>query len=224
MLLSILIPTLENRREQFARIYGKLSDQIRRNGLEEEVEILFDRDGGSLPTGQKRNRLMGLARGRFIVFVDDDDDVHDRYAHLIVDALKANPETDVVGIWAEVRFRGRHPRRINFSVRHASYEARNQQYTRPPHHLNPMRAEIARRYPFEPEWRNEDADWALRISRDGPLRREHMIDEVLYYWASRRFWFYQMLLDRTEWLRHPLGLVFTNRLRARRWLRDLVSS
>jgi hypothetical protein len=83
-----------------------------------------------------------------------------------------------------------------------------------------VRAEIARRYPFEEVRSAEDSDWALRIARDGVLVRERMIAPTLYYYRSRRRWAYQSLLDRTEWIRHPLGVQLVNRHRVRRWLRS----
>ena len=71
--LSILIPTLESRQQQFEWLYDKLATQVRRHGLEGEVEILSLRDDGTTSIGYKRNRLMEQAQGEFIVFVDDDD-------------------------------------------------------------------------------------------------------------------------------------------------------
>jgi glycosyltransferase involved in cell wall biosynthesis len=124
VLLSILIPTLDSRREMFARIYGKLKSQIQQDGLTGEVESLYLRDDGSEPIGVKRNRLMDQAQGQFIVFVDDDDDVHDRYVNLIVSELKEHPEVDSLGIWGEITFRGRNPRPFLMSSRFKDYKTR----------------------------------------------------------------------------------------------------
>jgi hypothetical protein len=57
------------------------------------------------------------------------------------------------------------------------------------------------------------------LARDGVLAREAMIEPTLYYYRWRRHFAYQALLDRTEWIRHPLGLQLVNRHRLRRWLR-----
>jgi glycosyltransferase involved in cell wall biosynthesis len=77
MLLSILIPTLESRKEEFHRLYEKLSNQIIGNSLADEVEILYLLDNREYSLGFKRNRLIEKAIGRFVAFIDDDDDVSD---------------------------------------------------------------------------------------------------------------------------------------------------
>ncbi|WP_412070326.1 hypothetical protein [Rubrivirga sp. IMCC43871] len=221
MLLSILIPTLEERAESFAFIHAKLTRQIREGGLEDEVEVLSLVDGGELPTGVKRNLLMEKARGRFVASVDDDDDVHGHYVALIVEAIRATPDVDCVGIQGRVTFREHTSRRFVYSIRYGEYRTRGGVYERPPHHLNPIRADIARQYPFEPVRTSEDSDWALRLSRDGALQTEVFIDDVLYHYRCRRAWAYQRLLDQTEFIRHPLGLQWVNRFRLRRWWQSL---
>jgi hypothetical protein len=59
----------------------------------------------------------------------------------------------------------------------------------------------------------------MRICRDGVLEREVMIEAVLYHYNARRAWRYQRLLDRTEFVRHPLGLKISNRHRIKRAIR-----
>jgi hypothetical protein len=184
------------------------------------VELLSLEDDGALPVGRKRNLLVARARGAFLAHVDDDDDVNPDYVGLVVAALRADPDVTHLGIRGEIHFRGAHPRPFVMSNRYRAYRTRDGCYTRPPHHLNPVRREIARRYPFEEVRSGEDADWALRLARDGVLARELMIDPVLYFYFSRRRWAYEVALDRTEWIRHPLGLQLANRHRARRWLRQ----
>lgn len=219
LLLSILIPTLEGRADSFARIRGKLERQIHEAGLQGQVEILSLCDRGEVPTGIKRNRLMDLARGEFLVSVDDDDDVHDQYVALITNLLLANPEVDCIGIKGEVRFAGAPPRIFVYSIRFSEYRTRNGVYERPPHHLNPVRAEIARRFRFEPVWTSEDHDWSLRLIKSGALRKEVLLDEVIYHYRCRRSGWLQSALDHTEFVRHPLGLQWVNRLRLARWWR-----
>ena len=216
--LSILIPTLESRRELFAGMMAALESQVARDGLADRVEILCQLDDGTMPIGTKRNRLMERARGRFLAFVDDDDELDGEYLRLVLDALGRDPEADMVGLRGRISFRGSHPRLFEMSIRHREYAARPDRYERPPHHLNPTRTEIARRYAFADVRKAEDSDRALRMAEDGALQREVGIDRVLYHYRSRRWWYYQWLLDSTEWWRHPLGLIFVNRLRARRWL------
>jgi glycosyltransferase involved in cell wall biosynthesis len=218
MLLSILIATLESRRETFLRLHRKLNDQLRRHALQAEVEILVLEDNGQLSIGSKRNALIEQARGRYVVFIDDDDDISEDYARLITDAIRRQPEIDCIGIKGQITFRGQHPRLLVYSIRYQEFRTENGAYCRPPQHITPIRRDIARRYKFANTSYSEDFDWALQMRRDRALEREYFIDEILYYYFSRRRWAYQWLLDQTESLRHLLGLQLVNRVRLRRWL------
>jgi hypothetical protein len=57
MMPSILISTLERRREQFAHIFDGLRAQARARNLDAEVEIIFLRDNKEHSLGFKRNQL-----------------------------------------------------------------------------------------------------------------------------------------------------------------------
>jgi hypothetical protein len=63
MLFSILIPTLQERRASFTRLYEKLRAQIVRAGVEDAVEIVTRCDKREHTLGAKRNVLMRDARG-----------------------------------------------------------------------------------------------------------------------------------------------------------------
>jgi glycosyltransferase involved in cell wall biosynthesis len=210
-LLSILIPTLEARRDRFASLHDGLKTQIAQAGLEAEVEILYAMDRGELPTGAKRNALLDRAQGEFVVFADDDDDVSPDYVSRICRAIESRPGVDCIGIKGIITFRGTHPRCFIHSLKYSDYSSKGGVYTRPPYHLNPIRRAIAASYRFREVYYSEDIEWALRVRNDRRLRSEVFIDSVLYYYHSRRRWGYQWLLDRTESLRHRLGLRLANR-------------
>jgi hypothetical protein len=213
MILSILIPTLASRRPQFEQMCATLRGQIHACGWDDRIEIVAMADHGEVPTGTKRNALIQRARGEFVVGVDDDDGVSDRYIALLGGALLAHPDVDCLGIRGQVTYRGKYPRTFVYSAAYRHYHTVNGVYRRPPHHLNPIRRAIALRYPFLDVRRSEDAEWALRIARDGALQREHFVDHLVYRYYSRRWWLAQWTIDRTERIRHPLGLQLVNRLR-----------
>ena len=223
MLFSVLIPTLERRRHLFARVYDQLARQSQACGADGLTEILHLRDDGEHSIGWKRNSLMAKAQGEFVAFVDDDDRVSEDYVRLVCEAIRAHPDVDCIGIKGVIEFRGGHPHQFIRSIRHADYEYAGGCYLGPPYHLNPIRRSIASRYPFEDASYSEDIDWSMRIARDGALRVEHFIDPVLYYYDSRRNWAHQWLMDKTEDVRHPLGLRLYNRLRLERTVRTMVS-
>ncbi len=218
MLFSILIPTIDERVALFDRIYSHLKSQIAECRAEEEVEILYLRDDRAMSTGEKRNRLVQAATGDFIAFVDDDDRVSDLYVSSILDILRHQPEIDCIGIRVVKTFKGKHASEYIQSLKYRDYFSENGNYYGPPYILNPIRRSIAVRYPFLPVSYSEDMEWALRLSKDGALRKEAFLDSILYYYDSRREYLYQWLLDRTEGFRHALGLRASNRLKLAKFL------
>ena len=133
------------------------------------MEILDFLDSREHTIGAKRNWLLDRARGEFVAFVDDDDDVSERYVDLIRHAIEDHPEIDCVGIKGTISFRGRIERTFVHSIRFRDYRSRGGTYQRPPYHLNPIRREIARRYRFADVSYSEDVDWAMMMCRDGAL-------------------------------------------------------
>lgn len=223
MLFSILIPTLDERRAVFTRLDQALHSQIDAAHLQNEVEILELCDAREQALGVKRNRLIQAARGEFIAFVDDDDAVAENYVTLICNALVAHPGVDCLGITGQVYFRGKHPHRFVYSQQYNHYFSRGGVYYRPPYILNPIRRTLAAQFLYADVSMNEDMDWAMRVARAGVLRREVMLDEILYHYYSRRHYGVQWAIDRTEPIRHPLGLQYANRLRVQRWLKQYVT-
>ena len=216
MILSVLIPTLDSRREQFDHLYERLAAQVHAANAEGNVEVLYDRDNGEHPVGVKRNALMQRAGGRFITFVDDDDDISDDYVSRICEVISRRPDIDCIGIKGIVTFSGSHPREFSHSIQYQDYFSRGHNYFRPPYHLNPILRAIALRFPFLPISYSEDAEWALRLQRAGVLRREEFIEAPLYFYKSRRWWSYQLMLDWSEPVRHALGLRRVNRVLMRK--------
>ena len=220
-LLSILIPTMESRLPLYTRLREELARQCAAPGAGAAVEVLTLSDDGTAALGSKRNQLMDTARGRFMVFVDDDDRVSPDYIRFILAAIRENPAADCISHAGEITFRGHHPRKLVHSIKYTDWHERSGEYVRPPCHITPIRSDIARRYRFADVDYSEDMDWALRISRDGALRREVPVDLVLYHYDSRRHYAWQWLLDKTQSARHALGLRLVNRLALGRRLRAL---
>ena len=222
MLLSILTPTLVERRERFRRIEEKLRRQIQNGPYAECVEHLRLEDTGEYSIGYKRNILMNRARGEFIVFVDDDDDVSDHYVSLICETIKSNPDIDCVGIRGTITFNGSHSHDLIHSLQYKRYFKKNSVYCRPAMHFNPMRRSIAVQYRFEDVSLGEDMDWSMRMVRENALKKECLISQPLLFYHSRRKWWYQMLIDYTEEVRRILGIQRVNLISFRRWIREHI--
>jgi len=82
--LSILMPALSFREQSLAR---KIRQQISALGEHNKlVEFIADVDSGEKTSGAKRQSLFEASSGERVCFVDDDDDVHDRYVEELVKA------------------------------------------------------------------------------------------------------------------------------------------
>jgi hypothetical protein len=89
-LLSILTPSLPERIDTHLRpLWTKLQAQIERDSLPGEVEHLVFLDNRRRNVGEKRTALLQMARGRYLAFLDDDDDCSDDYVAQIVAAIRS---------------------------------------------------------------------------------------------------------------------------------------
>ena len=68
--LSILIPTVPRRKEHLERLLATLEPQIT-----DEVELLVLMDNKKSLIGSKRQKMIDISQGEYIVFIDDDDEI-----------------------------------------------------------------------------------------------------------------------------------------------------
>ena len=88
MKLSILTPTIPGREKQLHRLQSKLAKQI----ADLPVEHLVICDNRRRSIGAKRQALVDVARGDFVAFVDDDDDVDSDYVRSILAASQTGAD------------------------------------------------------------------------------------------------------------------------------------
>ncbi len=176
ILLSILIPTLTDRKQSFDFIYQKLKRLS--EGL--PVEILSFSDNRQHSIGFKRNDLLSKAQGEYVCYVDDDDDVSDNYISKILKAIEDKP--DCVGLIGIITFSGRNPKRFVHSFIHTRYFDKDGVYFRPPNHLNPIKRDIANKFIFPDKSFSEDTDWAMQICNAGVITSEVEIEEPIYFY------------------------------------------
>jgi glycosyltransferase involved in cell wall biosynthesis len=182
MKLSILICTIDSRKELFDKLCYKLTKQILDKNLENEVEILYLSDNKELPVGMKRNILLSNATGKFSCFVDDDDDIDKDYIKEIHKVITENPDIDCIGIKGKIISKNLGTKEFIHSIRYKNYSEDKEYYYRPPNHLNPIKKELIQHFTFPMISFGEDTDWALKIADSGVLLKEVFIDKVLYYY------------------------------------------
>lgn len=190
--LTICISSLRERSAMLGALLQSLASQERAN----EVEVLVaidgrQADGLQTTTGAKRNQLVAAARGLFVAHVDDDDAVSPLYIPAILETIA--PSIDVVLIRGERLDDGQKVWEFTYDVggdgfyrqEHGSWAGGGSGLVvrKPPDHLCPVRAAIARAVPFEDRRVNEDVEWARAVA---PRLRTHArVDGVLYTYRTK---------------------------------------
>lgn len=85
------------------RLINKLEKQI---GERTDVEIIILGDNKKITVGKKRDRLIQMAQGKFVVLVDDDDDVSDDFIEVVCDIIEKNEDIDVISYMQKALING----------------------------------------------------------------------------------------------------------------------
>ena len=101
ILLSILIPSVRSREKSLSRLLNQLEDQIKKNKLEEKIEIIVFRDSMEYSVGHKCNIMIEKARGKYVCGIGDDDSVSDDYCQTLISKIEENPEVDQITFLVE---------------------------------------------------------------------------------------------------------------------------
>ena len=182
-LLSVLIPTINGRERYFDHITKKLTRQIHQVG-EKKVQLLFYKDKrGESTTGAKRNVLLEQSTGKFVVFVDDDDDVSLDYVSSIVKAIEENPDIDGIGING-MYSDGRQQMPFETGMRW-NWDTVNGYYVRFINHISPIKREHAIKIGFPDKTIGEDYDFTMRLKQSGLIKTDYIIKKRIYYYDFR---------------------------------------
>lgn len=138
--------------------------------------------------GEKRNDLLKMANGKFVVFIDDDDMVADDYVEKIVTAIVENPEADCIGIKGIITFDGDNEKKWEISKDFGRWYESNNMYYRTPNHISPIRTSIAKSVGFPNISSGEDLEYSMGVLP--LLKNEVKIDKELYHYQfmSRKFY------------------------------------
>ena len=179
MILSILICTLPERRYMFDSLYGVLLTQIANCNAQDKVEVIWD-SSTECTTGKKRNHLLTLSKGNYIVFIDDDDEISENYIEIILKTIEENPNIDCVGMRGYITFNGEKRKDWSISIEHLYWHETPQEYLRTPNHISPVKKEIALLAKFPEISYGEDMEYSKRILPY--LKTEAYINDYLYHY------------------------------------------
>lgn len=203
-LLSILIPTTPEREPLLKSLTKQFDSQLGESTfaailhdaknliwkeMYKDVEVIYYEDYKLWSIGYKRGELLKHAAGKYIAFVDDDDQIRDNYFSLVLEGCRK--DVDCCSLKGIIYEKNSPPRYFEHSLRYDKYETvepdpegfADRKYLRFPNHLNAVRASIAKQFSFPGENHGEDTMWATRLHESGLLKTEHYISEVLYYYT-----------------------------------------
>lgn len=173
--LSILIGTMPSRIAQ----YNELLKMLQANGEDfPNVEVGVD-SSMDYNIGAKRNKLLQQAKGEYIVFIDDDDEITSNYVSLILEACKSG--SDCIGISGIITTNGGDKRQWHISKDYGSwYTGPDGTYYRTPNHISPVRRELALQAGFPEISFGEDAEYSRRLLP--LLKTEVKIEQNIYHY------------------------------------------
>lgn len=170
-ILSILTPAIWNR-ESAKFLAAAISEQIGSSPVEHLV--LFDNRARSI--GAKRQSLVDIARGEYLIFCDDDDDVSPDYVASLLEATKTGADC--------ITFRQRAIYNGLESEVHFGINSQDDLFlpggitNRGPLHVCAWRRDRVQGCLFSESNYGEDFIWSLQARKR--IRTGHHIDRVLH--------------------------------------------
>lgn len=175
--LAILICHLPERYDYMKRLSDILDPQLEKH--KNSVVCLSD-DSRYKKIGRKRNDLVARVDAKYFCFIDDDDRVSWNYIDLLMEGI--HKDVDCCSLIGEITFDGLKPKPFIHSLRYDKYWEDEKAYYRYPNHLNCIRTEIGKRFPFPEKNRSEDTEWATAMFNAKVLKTEHEIKQTIYFY------------------------------------------
>lgn len=181
--LSILTPTIPSRlfadgsgNEYSYNAIHRLSNRIDEQISDLHVEHLIFCDNKRRSIGAKRQALADIARGEYIAFVDDDDDISDDYVASLLAATQTG--ADVITFRQRAIYNGRESE-IVFGINNPEEQFNDNGITlRAPWHVCAWKRELVAGCLFGESNYKEDLVWCHQARRR--IRTAHHINKVLH--------------------------------------------
>lgn len=179
MKISILIPTLPNRKHLLDNLLLKLYNQTSK--YPGDCEVLCDYRGKEVTTGTKRTDLVNRAFGKYIIFIDDDDDIPDYYIEELIKAYETN--SDCFAINGKMTTDGAKEIKWRLSKDYDNITIKENGvdvYLRKTNHITAVKREIALKCPFPNKSNAEDKSYSDAINKF--LKSEFVISLPMYHY------------------------------------------
>lgn len=179
--LSILICTVPTpeRIATLRELMSILDPQLKQfRGL---IEHSIHDAGRSMTTGAKRNALLKLASGEYIVFIDDDDMVSEHYCSWMLRGLESGADCMAISGIMTTNGANETPWRISKDYENVSVkEGSRTVLLRKTNHITAVRREIALQAGFPDKSHAEDKYYSDRVSK--LCKTELKIDGPIYHY------------------------------------------
>lgn len=177
MKLSILVCSVINRRNTF--LPAMLEQLNKQTENVSDVEVMCFIDNKTRMLGTKRNDMVNMAQGDFVVFVDDDDKLSDNYVSSLLKAIElCEPDTDVINFTVNVSLNGQPFKPCFYTVDHKIDFNMDGSYHRLPNHIMCVKRELCLETPYKPILYGEDSDFSKELAPK--IKKEFHIYDTLY--------------------------------------------
>lgn len=181
--LAILIPTLDDRINLFERSTNALNAQINYLSKNTEIKIFSLSDNGKTSTGEKRNILVREAFDagyEYAAHFDDDDLPADNYMQNQYAVTESG--MDCGSFWGQIYWEGKKGKPFHHSIKYPEWFEDDKYYYRCVNHLNCVRLDILKDYPFPDQTFGEDGIQSMSMKNAGVLKTEYQINEIMYHY------------------------------------------
>jgi glycosyltransferase involved in cell wall biosynthesis len=149
----------------------------------DNIELISFFDNKKRSIGKKRDEMLGLVQGEYVVFVDDDDRISDDYISEIMTALQNNPSVDCVVFNCICCVNGGPPKLCKYGVEFEYGDILGgKEWRGKPAHTMVYKSSIAKNHHFSDMKYREDMDWVKRACLD--IKTQVRIDKVLYFYDA----------------------------------------
>lgn len=186
---AILIPSIHKRAEMLQQLKWMLEDQIQFLDAKKKQRVWFgiftEVDDGSMTIGTKRNNLVKKAANfgaDYAVFFDDDDKPEDLYIEILDAGIASG--ADVISLRGNYSSDGAFIGVFEHSIKYSAYKTNPDgsdiKFERYPNHLNCMKFEVMKQFPFPEINHGEDTKFATAVFKSGLLKKEYYTDQIVY--------------------------------------------
>ena len=179
--LTILVPTVPSRiSTYYPRLMKHLLDQTKPYS---NIELISFFDNKKRSIGKKRDEMLKLVQGEYVVFIDDDDRISDDYISEIMNALQNNPAADCVVFNCICSVNNGHGKLCKYGIEFEYGDILGGlEWRGKPAHTMVYKSCIAKAHSFSDMKHGEDTDWVKRACLD--IKNQVRIDKVLYYYDA----------------------------------------